>query len=171
MWESAESCGKLAVEGTPEARATFPTKHCGARVGCVWRRPSARGEGGVTGLGGLFQERGGRRPKYISTELEDRKPGARGCGVGAVPVWVVAGGPCGPDSPGASPSPERPACPRPRSATFAHDDRPVLFVRASSPVALAVVRATMAPPSGMGGSVGVCRDPLGCVREDQERTW
>jgi len=38
-------------------------------------------------------------------------------------------------------------------------------------VALAVVRATMAPPSGMGGSVGVCRDPLGCVREDQERTW
>ena len=86
-------------------------------------------------------------------------------------MWVVAGGPCGPDSPGASPLPKRPACPRPRSATFAHDDRPVLFVRASSPVALAVVRATMAPPSGMGGSVRVCRDPLGCVREDQERTW
>ena len=80
--------------------------------------------------------------------------GRRGCGAGGVPVWVVAGGPCGPDSPGASPLPKRPACPRPRSATFAHDDRPVLFVRASSPVALAVVRATMAPPSGMGGSVG-----------------
>lgn len=86
-------------------------------------------------------------------------------------MWVVAGGPCGPDSPGASPSPERPACPRPWPASFAHYEVPAFVLRASSPVALAVVRATMAPPSGMGGSVGVCRDPLGCVREDQERTW
>nr|DAN47709.1 MAG TPA: hypothetical protein [Caudoviricetes sp.] len=47
--------------------------------------------------------------------------GRRGCGAGGGPVWVVADGPCGPDSPGASPLPKRPACPRPRSATFAHD--------------------------------------------------
>ena len=135
----------------------------------VWRRQSREAVAWVNSVAAIEGGCGGAG--FLRSWPHAPEGDRRGCGVGAVPVWVVAGGPCGPDSPGASPLPKRPACPRPRSATFAHDDRPVLFVRASSPVALAVVRATMAPPSGMGGSVGVCRDPLGCVREDQERTW
>lgn len=60
-------------------------------------------------------------PLEMTSPVLRARGGRRGCGVRALPVLVVAGGPCGPDSPGASPSPERPACPRPRSATFAHD--------------------------------------------------